>query len=346
MHSKNLRSAIRAIVLVASFGFGGVAAACCAPPPPPPSPSEGLTNVITNGTDLSLLNIVGNAGGSFASGGNFWAGDVKRFALPGQGYTGAAAAPGGKAWNAWFAYSHSNVGYSFAPLTSSGTVKLYIGGVDYTFDNSVVFGVAVAADRTDVDLNFVGGKLDGSGTTVAPYIGIPLNKQWALDATLGYGRTNVDSLLGPGAAGSTHTNRSIGSLGLSFRESIDKWQLTGRGAYLQAHDKLGAYTLTNGTFVPDGTVNVSQFRLYGQVAYDAGTLAPYVGLSYIYDVHHPDQLPVGGLAAANDRDAWTPAIGVRFKTDGSVYGSIQYSTERGRSEVKNNQFLVNIGVRF
>lgn len=348
MNSKNFRNAIRAIVLVLSFGFCGVAAASSTVSEGQPNNSPGLAAGLLSTTGLSTANIIGGAVGSFASGGGFFAGDVRRFALPGQGYTGAAAAAGGKPWNAWVAYSRSNVDYTFAPLVSSGNVNVYLGGIDYTFANNVVFGVAVARDRTDVDLQFSGGKLTGSGTTVAPYIGVPLSKQWALDATLGFGRTDIDTVNANPAigSGSTKDDRTIGSLGLTFRESIDKWQLTARGAYLSVHDKLGAYTLTGGTFVPDGTVNISQFRLHGQVAYDAGYLVPYVGLSYINDIRRPDQAPIGGVAAANDNDAWTPVIGVRFRTDGSVYGSIQYSSERNRSEVKNDQFLFNIGVRF
>jgi outer membrane autotransporter protein len=149
-----------------------------------------------------------------------------------------------------------------------------------------------------------------------------------------------------GVAGSTHSDRTIGATGLTYREVVGPWSFSGRGAFLAVRDKLGAYTLSNGTFVPDGTVNLSQIRVVGQIAYTAEHVTPYVTLSYIYDVRHPDQAPVNGVVAANDRDAWTPAIGLRFRMDNMVYGSIQYSTERGRSEVKNDQFLFNIGIRF
>jgi hypothetical protein len=98
--------------------------------------------------------------------------------------------------------------------------------------------------------------------------------------------------------------------------------------------------------VSDGSVNLTQVRLIGQVAYSAGSFTPYASISYINDLNRPDQAPVGGIAAANDKDAWTPAVGVRFKSDGALYGSVQYSSERGRSEVKNNQFLISAGIRF
>lgn len=345
MRLHNFRTMIRtAVVLVPLIGFYGGAMAQSSStasihngqPNNNPALYAGLFSV----TGLNTAALIGDTVGSIASGSGAFAGGVRRFVLPGQGRTGAAAGSAANLWNAWVAYSRSDVGFDYAPLKSSGTVDVYVGGVDYTFSNNAVFGVAVAGDRTDVDLNFSGGKLTGRGTTISPYVGIPLNKQWALDATLGFGRTNIDTATG-GVSGSTHADRTVGSLGFTFRNNVGDWQLMGRGAYLSARDKLGAYTLTNGTFVADGTVNVSQLRFTGQVGYNAGNIVPYVGLTYINDLQRPDQ-----PGAANDNDAWTPSIGLRFKSDGSVYGSIQYSTERNRSEVKNNQLLLNLGVRF
>ena len=345
----NFKTATKAtVVLVSMVGLCGIAAADSSSTASisnsQPTNVPGLAAGLISMPALNTQDIISGTVGSIAGGGVL-AGGVRRFALPGQGNTGAAGAAGGNLWNAWVAYSRSNIGYEFAPLSSSGKVDVYVGGVDYTLANNTVFGVAFAHDRTDVDLNFSGGKLTGRGNTISPYFGIALDRQWALDATIGFGRADVDTAVG-GVTGSTNVDRTVGSLGLTFRSAVDKWQLTGRGAYLAVRDKLGAYTLTNGIFVPDGTVNVSQLRLSGQIAYDAGNIVPYFGLTYINDLRRPDQAPIGGVSAANDDDAWTPTIGLRFKTDGSVYGSIQYSTERNRSEVKNNQFLFNIGVRF
>ena len=313
------------------------------------SPNSGQNQVAVSGTGLNTAGLVGGLAGGAASGGGGGGvgvtGDFKRFALKELGGTGAAAASGGKNWNGWVAYSRSEIGYNFAPLNSSGRVNLYLGGIDYTFDNNVVFGVAVAADRTNVDLNFSGGKLDGKGVTIAPYIGYAFTPKLAIDGTLGIGRTDLNTTVGA-VAGSTKSDRGLGSVGLTYREAIGKWQLTGRAAFLAVSDKIKAYTRSDGVFVPESKIDVSQIRLYGQVAYDLGTFTPYAGVSYINDVRHPNQAPVGGVVAANDRDSWTPAIGIRFKTDGTVYGSIQYSSERGRSEVKNNQLLLNLGLRF
>jgi hypothetical protein len=351
MNTKNVLRLVTAIALVALAGavFAQASSTSSTTTNSQPNNSPGLTTGLISATGLSTSGSIGSAVGGFVQGGGGpQAGlDVRRYAI--GGHTGAAAAAGSTQWNVWGAYSRSNIAYNFAPLQSSGSVNVYLAGIDYTFAGNVVLGVATAVDRTDVDLNFSGGKLTGNGVTIAPYLGIAFNKNLAFDATLGGGRTNVDTVASTATGavtGSTRTDRTVGSMGLTYREVIDAWTLTGRGALLSVHDKLGAYTLSNGTFVPDGTVNVTQLRILGQVAYTSGPVTPYVSLSYINDISRPDQAPVNGIAAANDRDAWTPAIGIRFRADNLVYGSIQYSSERARSEVKNNQFLINLGVRF
>lgn len=282
----------------------------------------------------------GGGGGSFGSFAALPVG-VTRLALPGQGGTGAAAAPGGKPFNAWFVASQNKISYDYAPLQSSGKVNVGIVGFDYTFNNKIVAGLAIAGDKTDVDLNFAGGKLRGKGTTYSPYVGIPLNKNWTADASIGWGKTTVDTDVG-GVTGRLDDKRQTGNVGLSYRQMAgDKWMLTGRGAYLTVRDKLGAYTLSNGTFVTDGTVRVEQFRLGGQAAYNAGTFIPHIGLNYIYDIKAPNQ-----AGAANDRDAFQGVLGVRFSAASGLYGGIQYSSELNRSQVKNNQILLNVGARF
>ena len=318
-----------------------------------PSNNPGLVSGLLSATGLGTSNTIGATVGSIAGGGGAGSGltlagmppGTSRFALPGQGDTGAAAAPGGKSANAWIALSHNNVGYSFAPLQSSGGVNVGIIGADYTFSNKVVLGVAVAFDRTDINLTFNGGKLKGSGSTISPYIGIPLNKQWTADGSFGVGRTkiNTDML---GVTGATNDDRTVGNLGLTYRRMADKWMLSGRGAYLAVRDKLGSYTLSDGNLIQESTTNVSQIRLGAQAAYNAGSVVPHFGLQYIYDVTRPKQDPLSGQTAANDRDAFQGVIGLQFMSKGALYGGVQFSSEFSRKEVKNDQFLLNIGARF
>ena len=181
---------VKLLVALGAIGASGLASAtssasqaASAQPSSNPGLVGGLLTVTGANTAATIGATVGSIAGGATSGGSFTAlpAGVTRIALPGQGGKGAAAAPGGKAFNAWFALSNSDISYDYAPLQSSGKVRVGLLGIDYTFKNSVVAGLAIANDKTDVDLKgssfgAAGGKLKGSGTTYSPYIGIPLNK--------------------------------------------------------------------------------------------------------------------------------------------------------------------------
>ena len=339
---------IRAVAVVASLTFSGFAAAVITPSLSitlsQPGNSPGLNNTFIIGPAANTLDALSNGVSGFVGGGQGLAGlNFNRYAVGGG--TGAAAAPGGQQWNVWGAYSHTNVGFDYAPLSSAGRVNIYLAGIDYTFSNNIVFGVATAFDHNSTDLNFSGGKLDGSGYTVSPYLGMLINKNLAFDATIGFGRTDIDTSV-TGVTGSTHSDRTLGALGLTYRQAFGDWTLTGRGALLGVHSKLGSNTLSNGTFVPDSSANLSQVRLTGQAAYTYKQITPYLSISYINDLKHPEQAPILGVPASNDRDGWLPAIGVRFRAENMLYGSVQYSSERGRSQIRNDMFLFSLGIRF
>ena len=68
---------------------------------------------------------------------------------------------------------------------------------------------------------------------------------------------------------------------------------------------------------------------------------PYIGLTYINDVSAPNS--IAGIS--NGRDAYSAALGLNiFGKD--VMGSLSYSTERGRSQSKNNVFMGSLSYRF
>jgi hypothetical protein len=310
--------------------------------------TTGVNTAVTIGNTVS-----GIVGGGGVSGGGFAAlpAGVTRFALPGQGGTGAAAAPGGKAFNAWFAYSRSDIAYDYRPLKSDGNVDVYLLGVDYTLKSNAVIGLALAVDRSDIDLKGAtfgptGGKMKGKGNTLSLYGGLPINKNWAADVSVGFGRTEVDTTTSAGGITSSDMDddRTTFAAGLAYRQLFgadSKWMLTGRGGYIFVKDKLGSYTMSNGTFVSSGRVEVSQLRFGGQAAYNFGMFVPYAGLTYIYDFKEPNQ-----PGAANDRTGMQGSLGIRFNAPSGLYGGLQYSSEFSRSQIKNDQILLNIGSRF
>ena len=262
--------------------------------------------------------------------------------------TGSAAASSGNRWNLWAAASYNRVGSSFQPLQTSGNIGVLSAGLDYRVADNMVVGAALAVDRSRIGLNYLaGGSLAGDGLTLAPYLAYAFNRSWALDATVGYGRSDYDTS-GGGVTGSFRGTRTFGNVGLNYSQQLagSRWQVTGRGALSTVSSRSGSFTASNGVFSDSASSDLTQLRLGGQMAYAAGQVTPYFGLTYVYDIRRPGTLTVGGQTSSGDRDSWIPAIGLRFSSGGAVYGGLQFSTERGRSEVKNDQLLFNLGVRF
>ena len=350
---------IKVLVALGAMGATGIASASSSASQAAavqPNANKGFTAGLITATGVNTAVTIGTTVGGIVGGGSGNSGfsltalpaGVTRFALPGQGGTGAAAAPGGKPWNAWLAFSRNDIAYDYAPLKSSGDVEVGILGVDYTLQSNIVIGLAISGDRSDIDLKgssfgVGGGKMKGRGTTYSPYVGVPIDKNWSFDASAGWGQTDVTTTV-LGTKSKMDDDRTTAALGLTYRRlwgNDDKWMLTGRGAYLYVHDKLGSYTMSNGTFVGSGTVDVSQVRFGGQAAYNAGIFVPFAGLNYIYDIKAPDQ-----AGAANDRDGFQGVLGVKFSVPSGFYGGLQYSNEFNRSQIKNNQILLNVGARF
>lgn len=270
-----------------------------------------------------------------------------RVALDGGKESGKAAAAGAARWNVWGAVSRVESGYSFQPLQSGGHTDIILAGMDYNFGD-VVAGVAVSGERSRIGTTFNGGNISGDGNTVAPYLAWRINRNWSLDASLGFGTTRlatVDNAAG-GATGSNRATRSMGTLGVSYGQAVGAWVLSARGGLLAFDNRYSSMTFSNGTFVDAVGARTTQMRLGVQAAYNAGGVVPYAGLTYVYDVQRPTQGVTAGQTAANDRDTWQLRVGLNFRGTRSLYGGVSLSSDLGRSQVRNDQFLLNIGLRF
>ena len=211
-------------------------------------------------------------------------------------------------------------------------------------------GLAYTDDRTRVDTQFNNGTLGGKGYSIAPYIAVPFARNWVFDASVGFGRNQLSQVdnVTPGVTltGNTTDKRFFSSIALSYAAQMGKVQWTGKGMYLFSEDKVDQFTQSNNVLVPSSTTRVAQLRFGGQLAYDAGGITPYVGVTYIYDTQAPSQPVTLGFTPANDRDAWQFAVGASFYSRGPLSGSVQYSQDTSRKEVKNNLLMANVAYRF
>ncbi len=259
--------------------------------------------------------------------------------------SGLAASAAGSRWNAWGGLAHSSVGVSFQPLRSSGYSDVLMAGLDYTLAGDVVFGVAATAEKTGIKTDFNTGGVKADGFSIAPYLAIPLNRSWLLDTSLGLGRTSVESNLGANQ-GSAADKRMFGALSLSHTAEFGRWQLQGKGSLLSATNRMGVTTLSGGGSQAATTTRVNQIRLGGQATYDAGSVLPFAALYYINDVDSTRQASVDGQNPANDRDAWQIQLGANLYSKGPFSGGVSYSTEFGRSQIRNEYLMGNFSYRF
>lgn len=309
--------------------------------------SVGVQSTVLSVTTLATPQAISSALSAAISGSI--GGGFNRTPLSSARETGAAAAAARQPWNGWFALAQNNVGYTFQPLQSSGNVGLALAGIDYTFGNNVILGLAASWDRTRISTTFNNGNLNGSGYMLAPYIAVPFARSWVFDASAGWGKADlsqVDNSVAGGVTGTTTDKRTFGSLGLSYATNAGKWQFTGKGVYMSAEDRVAQFTLSDRTSIAANTTRISQLRIGAQAAYDAGGLVPFLGLHYIYDVQRPVQAAINGQTPSNDRDAWQVQAGMNFYSRGPVSGSILFSSDTARSQVKNNQLMGNIAIRF
>ena len=258
-------------------------------------------------------------------------GPGKRPAVAGldQANTGLAAGAGGERWNGWVAAAHSNMDHSF--LKASGHANVALGGVDYTLDNDVILGVASTIERSRT--SSFGTRIEGDGYSFAPYVAVPLNANWLLDASLGFGRTDVDSITGAFVV-TAKDRRTFESLSITYGTDMGKWQVQGKASYLGSKDKFNT--------TPSTTSKLNQVRVGGLATYDAGSVLPFVGVTFIRDVSTPP--PIFG--SANDRDAIQLQAGVNIYSKGPLSGGLSYSYEANRKEIKNNVFVANLSYRF
>lgn len=261
---------------------------------------------------------------------------------------GMAAGDVAPRWNAWASAARANLGYSFQPLRSSGHGDMALAGLDYTFANDLIAGVAVSAEATRISTNFNSGGVSGDGTTVAPYLALPLGRAWLLDASAGWGRTAMRSIDNSGAAitGQMTDRRFFTAVSLSYGTEIGAWQMQGKGSYLTSEDRFGQTTLSSGGTVAGTKAHLSQIRLGGQATYDAGTIAPFVGVHYITDVARSAQAAVAGQNPSNDRDSIQLQLGINLYSKNGMSGGLVYSNEAGRSQIKNDSIMANIAFRF
>ncbi len=267
------------------------------------------------------------------------------------GIKGMAAGNAGKKWNVWGNVENNDTRQSYRNLgglvtRNDSDVLNTVLGVDYSLSPTAVFGVSVAIDRgdtagTDSTFTYL-NKVDTDGYSIAPYVGIQINKALSFDASLGMGK---------GKFGTNHrtdgkSDRWFGAANLNYEHWMGQVQFTGKASYLRAVED---YENTRNAGVPViGTAarnTLGQIRLVAQAGYWMNGVMPYASLGYVSDVERKSTL--FGATNPIGKDAWVWSLGINFiSLSNGLTGGIAYKQEESRGNQQNKSLMANIALRF
>jgi len=273
---------------------------------------------------------------------------------------GLAAGNAAGKWNVWASIAETSAKFDRGTYffnTADRTNKfdnriqnLVLGG-DYQYAPNLAFGLSAAFDsgRGSAASYIIAAPdaakpVSTSGYSYAPYLGWQINKDWALDATIGWGdgKSTVDSTI------KTDSKRFFYGANLGYTRWHGNWQLTGKGSYLFGQEKNDDSKNNGAVLVNTKVTNeVAQFRLAGQAAYWMNGVMPYFGLAYASDDRSTTASAAQQDATAMGNNAWVWSFGANFiSIKNAMTGGIAYEQETGRSRSKNNKLMANINVRF
>ena len=262
------------------------------------------------------------------------------FALKYPYLTGTAAGAVARTSNLWASYGNVRSAYSTPGSNYGATINNYTVGYDYAWSQRLVFGLSVAYSDAGANTYFNNGRFDTRGYVAAPYLSYQFNKNWSADASAGMGRGNqTTSAFASSARG--NIDRSFAAANLNGTYWFGRGQFATRFSLLTGSEKINNFTLGT-VFVPEVRNRLTQAYAMARYGYWFDGVMPYASLTLRSDIERT----TNPVFQAPGRDAWIPKIGVDFFSKRGVSGGVSYSSEQGRSAVKNEVWSANMSFRF
>lgn len=271
-------------------------------------------------------------------------------AIANNGYQAKGMAAGGMPapWNVWGNVDQTDSNFSYTAPTlarqrGENDILTSVIGLDYSLSPTMVVGVSAAFDNGDGwGRNGAGVKnnTDTDGYMIAPYIGLQLGKNWAVDASVGFGDGDFSATGGVKA----DVDRWFAATNLSYSRWVGNWQYNGKAGYLYGNEQTGnaripgeklAYTASENT--------LGRLRVSAQASYWMNGFMPYAGLGYTSNVHRDSDVGSDPLG----RDTFVLTLGINFfSLPNKITGGIYYEEELDRSHSDNRLISANINFRF
>jgi len=217
-------------------------------------------------------------------------------------------------WNAWADSRFDDTRDRRNGLESDGGGGYLTLGIDRLFKTHFVGGFSLGLERNHTD-GFGGEfRLESSGFSVGPYIGMQLSPRWALDASVSFGWIDNDSRIAV-LSGSNTTERTSAAVDLTTQYDWGDTALRPKFSLYYTHSRDGAYHLS-GTVggIPvalpveknssNSTVASVSAEIHHIARLSGGKLVvPYSELGVLYNFNDT-QLLTGNLTFA-DASPWS-----------------------------------------
>jgi len=182
--------------------------------------------------------------------------------------------------------------------------------------------------------------LGSDGYAAVPYLGYELGKNWWAGVSADLGRGNQPATtFGQSVHGGVE--RSYAAASVSAAYWFGRGQFSTRFSLLHGEEKLNRFTL-GVNFVPEIKSRMTQAAATARYGYWFGGFMPYASLTLTSDLERS----ANPMFQSPGRSAWIPRIGVDFFSKGGISGGVSYSSEPGRSAIKNDVWSANMGFRF
>lgn len=263
-------------------------------------------------------------------------------------------------WSAWGSYSRTDGGSDVIYQRFNSTLNSVLIGIDRSYSENLIYGVAFGYDNNDVNTRFNAGEQDITSFTIAPYLGYVINPNFTFDLSAGYSgididqtrldTTNFTSIIN----GDTESNRFFASGNLNGFTRYNNFVFSGRVGLIYAADFKNAIVETGGPdafTVNSRTVELGELQIGGDIAYSAWKLEPYATLFYEYDFIYEDlNLDPGLIAAfgnaANDPSDFRIGFGARYFGNDGFSSTLEWSAIASRSEFDSQTLSLTVRLDF
>jgi hypothetical protein len=264
---------------------------------------------------------------------------------------GMAAGASIDKWNVWGNVTDNRNKLNY--ISQGGTNTQYkndimtsIVGADYSISPTMVFGLSGSFDNGNgSSISGTTAAVDSSsssGYLLAPYFGMQLTKNLALDTSVGFGSGKMSVANGP----QSEADRRFGAANLSYSQWFQSLQLTGKLGYLHAEEDYGD-SKTNGV-TNTNTRNknkLDQFRLGVQAGYWINGFMPYTGVTYTTDHRSASNTAMAVDPVGKGAFLWSLGVNY-FSLANKITGGLAFNQETNRSNSKNSNLMANISIRF